>query len=130
MRIRDRGGEGYSPLLPDPPPPNQNPLLTLTGNQQYLFFKGDFFSTLFNTVPSAAPQIPLCRRMLGSNPGQLRLRRWLSDAVTSRLDLIQQYLPAQGSISASNATVECEGRRINKLFKLNKPKYKLILFRL
>jgi hypothetical protein len=26
--------------------------------------------------------------MLGSNPGQLRLRYWLSDALTTRLDLI------------------------------------------
>jgi hypothetical protein len=52
----------------------------------------DFLCTFFNTASSVTPQIPLCRRMLRSSTGLLRLRYWQSGALTNQLDLIHSRL--------------------------------------
>ncbi len=63
--------------------------------------QGDFFLCVLYTSSFAVPQIPLCQRMMGLNTGLLRLRHWLTDALTTRLYLIhrQRQAPAFGQLN-------------------------------
>jgi hypothetical protein len=49
------------------------------------------FYVQYSTLLHLPPLRFQCRRMLGSNPGQLRLLHWMSDALITGLDLIHKF---------------------------------------
>ncbi len=56
---------------------------------------GGLFGFSFNVCYSTLlhrPPLRFCRRMLGSNPGLSRLWHWQSDALSTWLDLIHNFL--------------------------------------